>query len=310
MKKNMDIRLKAVLLYKDKVKTSEEICLMYGMTARTLRRWKKAYIENGLNGLVPKPTIPNNPYNLILEQLKDRIIKLKQKHPSWGARRIKYQYDLPVCWRTVHRIVKKHGLLVRIKPKPQESKRFQRKHVDSMWQGDTFQFRIKYVGKVYVTGFLDDCSRYRVISKVYLHKGQEESINTFQWALRKGRWPREVYLDNGKQFVAKKFKKEAKKFGIKLIYGKPYHPKGRGKIEAYHKALYKELIHAIEFKSLSHFRKELRKFDRKYNNWRKQEIHKWKTPASIYNNKKHFNKNRKIIIISKSGQMSCQQKRT
>jgi len=34
-----------------------------------------------------------------------------------------------------------------------------------MWQGDTFQFRIQSVGKVYVTGFTDDCSRYRVVSK-------------------------------------------------------------------------------------------------------------------------------------------------
>lgn len=310
VKKSMDIRLKAVFLYKDKIKTSKEICAMYDMTPRTLRRWKKSYIENGLSGLIPKPTIPNNPHNIISEQLKDRIIRLKQKHPSWGARRIKYQYDLPVCWKTVHRVIKKHGLLVRIKPKPQESKRFQRKHADSMWQGDTFQFRIKYVGKVYVTGFLDDCSRYRIKSKVYLHKGANESVNCLQHSLKKGRAPREIYLDNGKQFVAKLFKAEAAKYGIKLIYGKPYHPKGRGKIERYHKILYRELILLKQFSSLSHFRKELRKFDKKYNDWRKQEIHEWKTPASIYNNKKHFNKNRKIIIISKSGQMSCQQKRT
>jgi len=39
-----------------------------------------------------------------------------------------------------------------------------------MWQSDTFQFRIRGIGKVYVTGFTDDCSRYRVKSKVYLHK--------------------------------------------------------------------------------------------------------------------------------------------
>ena len=34
-----------------------------------------------------------------------------------------------------------------------------------MWQGDTFQFRIQGVGKVYVTGCTDDCSCYRVKSK-------------------------------------------------------------------------------------------------------------------------------------------------
>ena len=130
---------------------------------------------------------------------------------------------------------------------------------------------------------------------MYLHKGSVESINCLRWALRNGRAPKQIYLDNGKQFIAKDFKKEAKKHGIKLIFGKPYHPRGRGKIEAYHKALYRELISLKKFKSLSDFRKHLWKFDNQYNNWRKQEVLGWNTPASVYFNKKYFNKNRKLI---------------
>jgi hypothetical protein len=55
-----------------------------------------------------------------------------------------------------------------------------------MWQGDTFQFRIRGVGKVYITGFTDDCSRYRVRSKVYLHKDAASAVNALRWALRAG----------------------------------------------------------------------------------------------------------------------------
>ena len=210
----------------------------------------------------------------------------------------------------MHRVIKKNGLLVRIKAKPQPCKRFQRKHVDSMWQGDTFQFRIHDVGKVYVTGFNDDCSRYRTKSKAYLKKDAESAVNCLQWAARKGRIPKQIYLDNGKQFVSKDFKKEAEKYGIKLIFGKPYHPRGRGKIESYHKALYRELISLKNFKSLSDFRKQLWKFDNQYNNWRKQEVLGWQTPSSVYFNKKYFNKNRNLIQkadicpVNKSGQKS------
>lgn len=227
--------------------------------------------------------------------MEQKILKLKQKHPSWGARRIKYQYDLPCHFNTVHNVVRRHKLFVRIKPKPQPCKRFQRKHVDSMWQGDTFQFRIKGVGKVYVTGFTDGCSRYRVNSGAYLNKNAEASVHCLRRALKKGRIPREIYLDNGKQFIAGEFKTAAEEHDIKLIFGKPYHPRGRGKIEAYHKALYRELIVAIRFRSLEHFKKELMKFDKKYNHWRKQEIHGWKTPASIYNDTRYFNKNAKYM---------------
>jgi transposase InsO family protein len=74
-----------------------------------------------------------------------------------------------------------------------------------MWQGDTVQFRIRGVGKVYVRGLSDDCSRYRVRSKVYLHKDAVSAVNALRWALRKGRIPREIYVDNGKQFVLTPF---------------------------------------------------------------------------------------------------------
>ena len=227
---------------------------------------------------------------LHFNRVRRRILRLKQKYPSWGARRLKHQFNLPVSWRTVHRIIKRNCLLVRIKAKPQPCKRFQRKHVDSMWQGDTFQFRIKGAGKVYLTGFTDDRFRFRVRSKAYLRKGKEEAVNALRWALKAKRKPRQIYLDNGRQFTSKLFKADAAKHGIKLIFGKPYNPRGRGKIERYHRALYQEEICIKHFKSLSHFRRELWKFDRRYNYWRKQEALGWLTPASIYNDQKYFNK--------------------
>ncbi len=295
VKATMDIRAKAVILNKEGVYSAAEISRMYNISERTLRRWNSSYTDLGLVGLEPQKPGPKNAKHRIKKGVEQRIIRLKQKYPHWGARRIKHQFNLPVHHNTVHNVIKKHGLLIRVKAKPQPCKRFQRHHVDSMWQGDTFQFRIHGVGKVYVTGFTDDCSRYRVRSKVYLRKGKEESINALQWALHKGRVPRQIYLDNGKQFVAKDFKKEAKKYSIKLIFGQPYHPQGRGKIESYHKTLHRELISLKKFKSLTHFKKELWKFDTKYNNWRKQEILDWNTPTSVYNNKKYFNKNRKLL---------------
>ena len=137
-----------------------------------------------------------------------------------------------------------------------------------------------------------------------LHKDTASAVTALQWALRNGRIPREIYVDNGKQFVSKLFKAEAQKHGIKLIFGRPYHPHGRGKIERYHKILYRELIALKQFHSLSHFQRELWNFDRRYNNWRKQEILEWMTPASVYNNESNFNKNRKFLT---SGHKLCQQ---
>jgi len=143
-----------------------------------------------------------------------------------------------------------------------------------------------------------------VKSKVYLHKDSASAVNALQWALRAGRIPREIYLDNGKQFISKVFKAEVQKNGITLIFGRPYNPRGRGKIERYHKTLYQVLIALKEFHSVSNFKRELWNFDRQYNNWRKQEILDWMTPASVYLNEINFNKNRKCLS---SGHNLCQQ---
>jgi len=283
-------RIKVVLLYTELNKERKEICTLCDISPSTFWRWIRAYRDHGPGGLKPKRPGPRSGRNSLPKKLEHRILNLKQKHPSWGARRIRYQYDLPCHWMTVHRVIKRHGMLVRIKTKPQPSKRFQRRHVDSMWQGDTFQFRIRGVGKVYLTGFIDDRSRYRVSSGAYLHKGVEEAVDALRHALRKRRIPRKIYLDNARQFIAKGFKREASKYGIKLIFGKPYHPRGRGKIESYHKVLWRELITQVTFFSLPHFKRELRKFDKRYNCWRKQQSLGWKTPAEIYNDKRYFNK--------------------
>ena len=108
----------------------------------------------------------------------------------------------------------------------------------------------------------------------------------------------------GNSLSQKSSKTEAQKNGIKLIFGGPYNPRGRGKIERYHKTLYQELIALKEFYSLSHFKRELWSFDHQYNNWRKQEILNWMTPTSVYHNEINFNKNRKCLS---SGHKLCQQ---
>ena len=289
---SLEDRIRAVLLYIEGAKDAKEISSVLGVSLRTIWRWIRSYRAGGPEALARKKPGPESGTNSIPEALEERIVYLKQKHLSWGARRIKYQYDLPCHWRTVHSVIKRHHMLVRIKAKPQPSKRFQRKHVDSMWQGDSFQFRISSVGKVYVTGFTDDRSRFRIASGVYLHKSAKEAVDALRLALAKKRIPREIYLDNAKQFIAKEFKEEARKIGIKLIFGKPYHPRGRGKIERYHKVLWQELITQKRFSSLAHFKRDLQKFDSQYNYWRKSQALGWKTPAEIYNDKRYFGKKR------------------
>jgi transposase InsO family protein len=228
--------------------------------------------------------------NATEDKVKTKVCEVKQAHPAWGARRIGYyledEYRIKTSWRNVHRIIKANGLLVRIKPKPQPCKRFQRKHVDSLWQGDIFEFRIRGVGKIYVFDWLDDCSRH-VHASAYLRQTAGKARASLRTAIKeRDRKPEKIYLDNGRQFRSSKFETFCAERDIQIIYGRPYNPRARGKIEAWHKILNRELISQITFSSLYHFRRELRTFVRSYNTERRHGGIGWQTPANRYFDKR------------------------
>jgi putative transposase len=177
--------------------------------------------------------------------------------------------------------------MVRRVQKPTPFKRFQRRHVDSLWQGDVYKFRITGVrGHVYVHTVLDDRSRYLVMARAYLRERAREATNNLWWALKCGRKPKAVYVDNGSCFISKEFRQYCDARGIAVIFGRPYNPRGRGKLERFHGILTQELVGRVHFRSLGHFRRELYHWRRQYND---QRIHGgigWKTPAEVYHDRK------------------------
>ena len=148
--------------------------------------------------------------------------------------------------------------MVRPVKKPLPFKRFQRRCVDSLWQADVYKFRIAGVrGHDYVHTVLDDHSRYLVMVRACLRERAREATNNLGWAFKGGRQPKALYVDNGSCFVSKEFREFCAARGISVIYGRPYNPRGRGKLERFHRILTQELVGRGRFRSLGHFRREL-----------------------------------------------------
>lgn len=298
MKCDVQTRLNLVLDRLERGKSEAEVCRVFGVSRRTVERLVKAYEQFGVDGLRCKSRKPLSSPNQLKDRVVRRIIEFKQAHPAWGARRIAAQlredYRKTVHWNSVHRVLKRNGLLVRVKAKHQPSRRFQRKHVDSLWQMDCFEFRIRAVGRVFVFDVIDDCSRYLVATKAFLDKRASKARMTLRAAFKRGRKPRALYVDNGTHFSAVKFKRYCKANRVKLIFGTPYHPQGRGKIEAYHKTLHRELIKQKQFASLTQFRRELRTFATYYNKRRLHGGVGWRKPAQIYFDERYFNKQKQV----------------
>ncbi|MGI0129364.1 MAG: IS481 family transposase [Thermoplasmata archaeon] len=296
VKEDVRLRLHVVRQHLERGTRTADLCRVFGISESTLRRWCRNYREEGVEGLRDESRRPRRSPNRTHGNLVNRILQLRRRHPAWGAMRIHAllrRRGVQLSWRTVHRILKRHGFMLRVVRKAVTFKRFQRRHVDSLWQADVYKFRIAGVrGHVYVHTILDDRSRYLVMARAYRRERAREATNNLWWGFKGGRQPKALYVDNGSCYVSKEFRAYCAARGISVIYGRPYNPRGRGKLERFHGILTQELVGRVHFRSLSHFRRELYGWRGRYNRTRIHGGIGWKTPAEVYNDR---------TLMSKSG---------
>lgn len=68
------------------------LCLEYGISPRVGYKWQKRFLEHGLGGLNERSRKPKRNPNELSEEVVCRIVKLKQRHPHWGANKLREIY--------------------------------------------------------------------------------------------------------------------------------------------------------------------------------------------------------------------------
>ena len=63
-------------------------CRKARVAINTFRKWYPRYIEYGLKGIKKPKSHINKHLGRINEKYKNKVIKLKKKHPGWGRRTI------------------------------------------------------------------------------------------------------------------------------------------------------------------------------------------------------------------------------
>lgn len=78
----------------------------YKTTRKTIRKWVGRFKQEGLKGLEDRKKTPEYiPHKLRPEEEK-RIIELRQKHPSWGSRRLIERYHVKGSHSAVNRVMR------------------------------------------------------------------------------------------------------------------------------------------------------------------------------------------------------------
>ena len=82
-------------------------------TGRTVRKWLRRYEAGGLQGLKELSRAPHHCPHKIAGELERQVVALRRQLPTFGAQRVKREWDLPLSHVAIQRLWRQHGLIRR-----------------------------------------------------------------------------------------------------------------------------------------------------------------------------------------------------
>jgi putative transposase len=218
----------------------------------TYYHWRKVYQEEGIGGL-EKARSGGRVWNRLMAVEVERVLKVARLHPELSPRllavKITDEEAFSISESTVYRILKEHGLIY---PRPlgempaQKQWRHKTTRPDELWQCDATNLFVIGWGYYKLIPVEDDFSRKIIAHDVRPDETAFSLSDILEMGLENARkeghltgsdpMP-QLYSDNGSGFTSKLLAEYLSQHGIKHIFGTPYHPQGRGKIERFNRRI-------------------------------------------------------------------------
>lgn len=225
-----------------------------GIPRSTYYKWLRVYREQGTKGLA-RGTVSRRIWNRLTPDEAERILEIAKHHPELTSRllsiKITDEEEFSVSESTVYRVLKQHNLIA---PRPftemPAAKEWKKKTKapDELWQCDGTNLFVVGWGYYKLIPVEDDYSRKIIAYDLRPDETALSLSDTLELALEQARteghlldrMPK-LYSDNGSGFTSKLMDKYLSAHGIKHIFGTPYHPQGRGKIERFNRTIKEKL---------------------------------------------------------------------
>ena len=227
----------------------------------TYYKWRKMYRDEGLQGFLKPKSFTRRIWNRLTPVEVEKVLTVARLHPELSPRllsiKITDKEDFSVSESTVYRILRENNLIA---PRPltempaQKHWRHKTERPDELWQCDATNLFIVGWGYYKLIPVEDDYSR-----KIIAHDIRaDETAFTLSDILEMGvenakkeghltdmeNMPK-LYTDNGPGFTSKLLAEYLSQHGIRHIFGTPYHPQGRGKIERFNKRIKEKICLVI-----------------------------------------------------------------
>lgn len=289
----MDQRREFVRLAMQEGANRRELCRRFAISPtvgyKWLARWQAG--DRELADLSRRPHVTPKRSEAVTEA---RVLAVRDKHPTWGARKIAHCLKrdglrVPVP-STVHQILYRNG---RVKPTenapPNPGHRFEKEAPNLLWQMDfKGHMPLSNGADCHPLTMVDDHSRYALCLKACANEQrltvQEHLTATF----RRYGLPDAFYTDNGSPWGDSSgvhwtgLKVWLLKLGVRVVHARPRHPQARGKNERFHRTLKDEVFAMRRFRNLPEVQRALDAWRTVYNLERPHEALGMDVPASRY----------------------------
>ena len=84
---------------------------LFATTVPTVRKWLRRYQQQGPSGLLARPRAPHRQPRKTSPEIEQQVVALRTQLPTFGARRLIREFDLPLSHRALERIWRAHGLI-------------------------------------------------------------------------------------------------------------------------------------------------------------------------------------------------------
>ena len=291
----MDRRMQYVIRAEQGTESLKELCAEFGIDRTTGWRWRQRWREHHrAEDLLDRSRRPQNSPRKTPDESEQTVVELRRKH-GWGARKLRVLLaergiDLPAS--TIHRVVKRKGLVPEEESHRPAVQRFARERPNQLWQIDFKGVKNQYApvdGKCSPLSALDDCSRFGLglspLSKMDAPAVDRVMRETFE---RYG-LPDQLLMDHGPPWWSTtnghgltRLSVNWLKQGIELCHSAVRHPQTQGKVESFHRALERMIRHRGAPRQWQDWEPFCAEFLAEYNYRRPHEALGMKTPASCY----------------------------
>lgn len=279
--------------------TITELCKSFEISRPTAYKIINRFETMGYDGLLEKSRTPRGHPKETDQKVVNGILKLKEKHHLWGAKKIRkllfndYPDEIIPSVVTVHNILKKHGLvspqkrLRRVKP---IHPIFDPKECNEVWSAD-YKGKFLMGNKIYChpLTIADSKSRFVFTAKGHYKENLQSAKSEFTRVFRKYGVPKQIHTDNGSPFgsvtAIQRFTRLSYWFiehGIMPVFSDPSHPEQNGRHERMHRDLKASCAKPSAY-DLKAQQRRLNRFVKEYNHVRPHEALDMETPASVHN---------------------------